>query len=91
MKYSVITDNGLVQSNTLLGINQKLKAKLEDKEFKQLGNDKIVKITDRDLEFIQDKKRLSMIPIRNLYKKNNTTMLLLVVVLVLQFILLIKK
>jgi len=83
--YCVITEDGVETARTLKGINNRLKAKLDKVEFKRLGGDYIVTLTNRDLEFVQDKKRMSMIPIDKLYKTDNSKMMLMFI-LVLSFI-----
>lgn len=86
----VITPSGVTSGKTLNQINKKLKAKFDENEFTQLGADKITKINTDDVEFVQDKKRLSMIPMSSLYKADNSKYYL-IGILILQMILLLKK
>jgi hypothetical protein len=87
----IITDDGVLTGKTINAANKKLNAKLEDVEMVSLGADKVVKLTDNDIDFVQDKKRLSLIPISNLYKTDNTVKYMTIGILILNFILLVKK
>ena len=87
----VLTPNGVVTGKTLGQVNKKLNAKLEESEFSQLGSDKIVRMETQDIDFVQDKKRLSIIPISNLYKSDGSMKYMLLGMLFLQFFLLVKK
>jgi len=89
--YYAETDNGIISGKTLKEINSKLKAQLDENEMRQLGPDRVIKITEQDLEFIQDKKRMSRIPIEKLFRKNNTLTLFIIIIMALQFIVLVKK
>lgn len=87
--YFAITDYGVKKAFTRQKLNKKLKGLLENAEFEFFGRDAVTKLTNKDIEFIQDKKRMAQIPIQQLYKKDMTKALIFVVML-LQFILLIK-
>lgn len=89
--YYIITDNGVFTGKSLQSANRKLNAKLEDVETVSLGADKVVKLTNKDIDFVQDKKRLSLIPITNLYKSDNSMKYMVMAILFLNFILLVKK
>lgn len=82
--YYVITENEVVDGKDLEHVNKKLFAKLEETDFRRLGEDKIITLTAADLNFIQDKKRMSMIPMERLYKKDTTGKLILYFILALQ-------
>ncbi|PNT90891.1 hypothetical protein [Clostridium thermosuccinogenes] len=91
MKFYAITKNGVVSGKSLKQLNEKLNAALEISELKPCGSDLVVKLTEEDLDFIQDKKKMAAIPVSNLYKSDNTTKYIMIGMLFLQFILLIKK
>ena len=74
--YYVITDQKIVKGKTLAGLNSSLGTLLEENEFKIIGNDKIINLSKNDLLFLQDKKRLSQIPIQKLYRKDNSIYLI---------------
>lgn len=82
--YYVITENEVVDGKDLNQINKKLYAMLEETDFRSLGEDKIITLTTADLNFVQDKKRMSMIPMERLYKKDTTGKLMLYFILALQ-------
>lgn len=87
--YYVITDHKVYSAKSRGGLNKLIEGKIEDVEMKSIGEDKIVNLSAQDLDFLQDKKRLSMIPIQALYKSDNSKYLLLAVLIV-QFIILLK-
>lgn len=89
--YCVITDNGPVTGRSLKEVNRKLNSLIEENEFRQLGSDRIIILTEQNLEFVQDKKRMSRIPIEKLFRKNSTITLMLGIIMLIEFILLIKK
>lgn len=89
--YHVITDSGVTTGRNLKLLNKKLDTQLEDSEFKIIGSDKVCKLSNDDLTFLQDKRRLSLIPISNLYKVDNSVKYVVYFILFLQFILLVKK
>lgn len=88
--FYVITNRGVIKGLTLKDVNIKMKTAFEISDFKVVGRDYIIKVTSQDIDFVQDKKRMSQIPIRNLYKAD-ITKLLIYFMLFLQFILLVKK
>lgn len=87
--FYAITEQGVKKAYTRKQLNKKLKGILETAEFKFLGRDAVTILNEKDLEFVQDKRRISQIPIQQLYKKDMTKVLIFIVML-LQFILLIK-
>lgn len=91
MPYYIITENGVHTGKSLQQANRKINAKLDDAETISLGPDKVVKLTNKDIDFVQDKKRLSLIPITNLYKSDNSMKYMVMAILFLNFILLMKK
>lgn len=68
--YYAITSNGVITTKDLKSLNKQLNSKIEDIETYAAGSDKVVKLSDNDIEFVQDKKRLSLIPITKLYKED---------------------
>lgn len=89
MSFYAITPTGVKKGVSRNHLNKKLKGVLDDAEFVFVGKDAIVKLTEKDLEFVQDKGRLSQIPIQQLYKKDITKLILYFVV-ILQLIILIR-
>lgn len=89
MAYYALTDIGIFKAGTIKGLNKKLNAKFDRKEFVYIGKDAIVRLNDKDIDFVQDKKRLSQIPIQTLYKKDSTKYFLYFIIF-LQIIMLIR-
>lgn len=87
--YFVVTDNGVERHVNLQLLNKKLGTIIEETEFKRMGNDRILLMTKEDISFVQDKKKISDIPIKKLFKGDKTELLLYIVIFV-EFILLIK-
>ena len=90
MAYYVITEVGVYRASTIKGLNKKLKAKFDRKEFVYIGKDAITRMDDKDIDFVQDKKRLSQIPIETLYKKDYSKYVLYFILFI-QLIILIKR
>ena len=89
--YVVITKNGVIQNKSLKKINKMLKSNIEELEFRQVGKDKVVSLSEIDIDFVQDKARMAAIPIKRLYKTDNSQKYIMYAVLALQIILMIKS
>lgn len=89
-KYYVITDNKVITANSLRSINRKLKTKFDEEEILSCGPDKVIKITNKDLEFLQDKRNIERIPIANLYKTDQMSKWLMIAILIMNFIILVR-
>ncbi|NLK93377.1 MAG: hypothetical protein GX273_09705 [Bacteroidales bacterium] len=68
-----------------------LKSNIEELEFRQVGKDKVVSLSEIDIDFVQDKARMAAIPIKRLYKTDNSQKYIMYAVLALQIILMIKS
>jgi|GEM_PF-4329123 len=90
-KYYLINSSGVHSARTRNGLDSKLSISTEDIDYKCFGSDKVFFATSEDMSFLQDKKRLSMIPMERLYKKDTTTRLILIITAVLSFINMIQK
>lgn len=89
--YYVVTDRGVVKGRTRRECSLQLNGRLDPDEFTPYGPDSIVYMTDADIDFIQDKKKMSMIMFSNFFKKDNTTKVLIFVILFLQCIIIFVK
>ena len=89
-KYYVITDDKVITANSLRTLNRKLKIKLEDKEMLSCGPDKVIKVTNNDLDFLQDKRNIERIPIANLYKTDQMSKWIMIAILFMNFIILVR-
>lgn len=82
----VITDRGVVKGRTRKECSLLLKGKIDSNEFVPLGPDMVCKMTDLDIDFVQDKYKLSQIMFSNFFKKDNSTKVMLFIVVFLQCI-----
>lgn len=90
-KYYIINNSGVHSAVTRKALDHKLNISTNEAEYKYFGNDRVLLATQEDMTFLQDKKRLSMIPMERLYRKDNTTKLILIVTAVLSFLNLVQK
>ena len=91
--YYVVTKFGVATGKTLNDIrsNQFVKGsiskgKIDRDEFKVVGPDYIVNMTDADLDFIQDKQKLSQIMFQNFFKQDNSVKVFLFINIFLTFL-----
>jgi len=91
MAYYLINSSGVYSAKTRNALDRKLEISTDDTDYKCFGSDKVLLATSEDMTFIKDKKKLSMIPMERLYKKDNTTKLLIIITAVLSFLNLIQK
>ena len=89
--FYVITKRGVISGNSLNKVNQILNIKLEKEEMISTGNDYITNITDEDLDFLRDKKRLSTILFGNFFKKDKSEKMFIIINMILTFIILVSK
>lgn len=88
--YIILTaDNNVYMNKTLKGLERSMKAKLDKNDFKSFGQHYVLSMTTKDVEFVQDAKRLSAIPIQNLYKKDKLSLMMLGIFII-QFIILVR-
>jgi hypothetical protein len=88
--YYAITNYGVRTGKTLPELNKKLNGKLEDSEFTFIGSDAVVKLNSTDIDFIQDKKRMSQIMFSNFFKKDNSVKMFAILTLIFEFVILVK-
>ena len=72
--YYLITKQGVITGRTKkeVELNGKIKGKIDHDEMIALGPDYVVKLTDADIDFVQDKRKLSQIMFSNFFKKDNS-------------------
>lgn len=87
----VITDRGVIKGKTRKECSLQLKGKLDAHEFEPLGPDMVCKVTEADIDFIQDKRILSQIMFSNFFKKDNSVKVMLFVVLFLECLIIFAK
>ena len=76
--YYVIMKQGVISGRTKKEVeaHPKIKGKIDHDELTALGPDYVVKLTDADIDFVQDKRKLSQIMFSNFFKKDNSAKLL---------------
>jgi len=81
-----ITDKEVYMSHSYKALNKKMNALIPIDDFKKIGTNYISILSSEDLSFVRDLKKMSAIPISNLYKKDTTTFYIIVCILVLNII-----
>jgi hypothetical protein len=89
-QFIVITKNEVFVKNTLDEVNSAADLKIEQEEMVRVGNTFLTNVSDKDLEFLRDKKRMSNIPWDRLGRKEKAPMVIQYISLVLIIITLIK-
>lgn len=90
-RYYLINPSGVYSAPTRNRLDHKLETSTEESEYKSFGSDKVLFATDEDMTFLKDKKKLSMIPMERLYKKDNLTKYIMIAILILNLLNLMKK
>ena len=68
----MITDKGVKSARNFKEFNNKYHVLLEESECTPCGGDLVVMATDKDLEFLQDKAKVSNIMFGNFFRKDNS-------------------
>lgn len=89
-KYYVITDEKVIAAGSLGRINRKMKIKLDEDEMVSCGPDKVIKVTKKDIDFLQDKRNIERIPVANLYKTDQMSKWIMIAILIINFIILVR-
>ncbi len=84
--YYIVTESGVYPGKSRVELNKKLKLLTEEPEFTCLGPDKIMRVNEVDIDFLQDKRRMSNIFFGNFFRKDNKVFLLVLVVFILSVI-----
>lgn len=88
--YFVITDSKIHYAKSLKALSRTFDGQLDPDEFKAVGSDWIIKLTNDDLDFIRDKKKLSAILFGNFFRKDKTVMWITLAVLLLVLVLFVQ-
>ena len=86
--YIVIAENRVYTAKNLPSLNRSMNGLMD--EFKQIGADNVAVITAADLDFIQDKRKLSTIMFGNFFKKDTLPRNLMIINIVLTFIMFVR-
>jgi hypothetical protein len=86
-----ITDSGVRTGKNFKDFNNKYHVLLEPSECCPCGGDFVVYCTNQDLDFLQDKARVSNIMFGNFFRKDNSAKVFAVINIILTFLVLIIK
>lgn len=84
----LITDSGVKVGKTVRDVNKKYAIEVEPAELYPCGPDMVAKLTREDIDFVQDKRRMSNIMFGNFFKVDNSGKLLTIANLILTCVLL---
>ena len=87
----IITDSGVKVGRTEKEVNRKYNILVEPAELYPCGPDKVAKLTREDIDFVQDKRRMSAIMFGNFFKTDNSGKLLTIVNLIITCVLLFRS
>ena len=87
----MVTDSGVRSAKNLHEFNNKYHVLLEESECVPLGPDLVVTATNQDLEFLQDKARMSNIMFGNFFRKDNYVKIFAIVNIVLSVLIIFTK
>ena len=79
----LITDSGVKSAPDFKKLNNKYHVLVEPGECKCVGPDYVVCMSNKDLEFVQDKARVSNIMFGNFFRKDNSVKVFVIINLVL--------
>lgn len=87
--YYAITPDGVVPAKELKDF-EKTGIKLDYDEFKIAGSDRVINLTEQDMDFVQDKKKISRLMLSQLYhtgqKQSNLYFYILIILTIISII-----
>ena len=87
----LITDSGVKSAKTFKEFNNKCHVLLEESECASCGGDFVSYATNNDLDFLQDKARVSNIMFGNFFRKDNSAKVFGIVNIILTTLILFTK
>ena len=87
--FYVIKDSGVVSGANLKVLNAKLNAKMDESEFTICGPDFVCRMTNQDIDFVQDKRKMENLLFAGFFRKDNSAKLISMMNLVFTFVLMI--
>ena len=87
----VITDHGVQTAKNINDFNRRYHVLLEETELTPVGPDRVVRVTNQDIDFIQDKYRMSNIMFGNFFRKDNSGKVLMIVNIILTVLIIFTK
>lgn len=88
--YIAITENRVYTAKNLTLLNHSMNGQMDEDEFKQIGADSVAVLNASDLDFVQDKRKLSSIMFGNFFKKDTLPRNLMIVNIILTFIMFVR-
>lgn len=88
--YYAITETKVYSAKTLALLNRSMNGLMDEDEFKQIGGDRVALLSPSDLDFVQDKRKLSTIMFGNFFKKDTLPRNLMILNIILAFIMFIR-
>lgn len=88
--YYAITETKVYTAKSLSLLNRSMNGLMNEDEFKQIGGDRVVLLSPSDLDFVQDKRKLSTIMFGNFFKKDTLPRNLMILNIILTFIMFIR-
>ena len=88
--YYAITETKVYTAKSLSLLNRSMNGLMDEDEFKQIGGDRLVFLTSSDFDFVQDKRKLSIIMFGNFFKKDTLPRNLMILNIILTFIMFIR-
>lgn len=88
--YYAITETKVYTAKSLSLLNRSMNGLMDEDEFKQIGGDRVVLLSPSDLDFVQDKRKLSTIMFGNFFKKDTLPRNLMILNIILTFIMFIR-
>lgn len=84
MYYAILKSGVIVaKKKSELQSNTKIRGLLDHDEFISVGPDYVINLTDSDIDFIQDKRKLSQIMFSGFFRKDNSVKVLVIVNIIL--------
>lgn len=86
--YYVVTKHGVVTGKTKKEVesNQFVKGRIDYDELNVFGSDYVVNMTERDIDFVQDKQKISQIMFQNFFKQDNSVKVFVIINIFLTFL-----
>ena len=66
----VVTDSGVITGRNLNEINKILKSQIDLDELTVVGSDRFINMTNKDIDFVQDKRKMSRIFFGNFFRSD---------------------
>lgn len=88
--FIIITPNKVYMDKTLKGLNHKIGGTMDFDEFVSIGGDMVSNLAMSDIDFVQDKRKLSAIMFGNFFKKDTLPRTLSIINLIVTFICLVQ-